>query len=218
MIVYHLVSSHYGLENLWRRRLKIATLNELNDPFEFLGVFLADRDLRRSFNKMKEELSSSRGLLCFSKSWRNPVLWSHYADSHKGICLGFDIPDEKLGEVNYSPSRLVVDDEVWSNPNLVPPYEAKKLLFTKYEHWQYEDEIRCFVTLEEKEHESGLYFAEFSEDLKLVSVIVGAKSDVSRATLSETLGDLEPSINYFKARLAFRSFEVVKQQNKKKWI
>lgn len=166
---------------------------------------------------MKKELSKSHGLLCFSKNWRNPVLWSHYAESHTGICLGFDIPDEILGEVNYSPSRLEVDDSVWINPNLVPPKEAQKLLFTKYEHWQYEDEVRCFVTLEEKETQSGLYFAEFSDDLKLTSVIVGANSEISRAILSDALGDLEPSVKCTKARLAFKSFKVVEQKNEKLW-
>ena len=217
MRVYHLVSSQYGLDNLRRKRLKVATLNELNDPFDFLGVYLADRKLRRSFNTMKKELSASHGLLCFSKSWENPVLWSHYAENHKGICLGFDIPDEILGEVNYSPTRLEVDDAIWSNPNSVPPDEALKLLFTKYEHWDYENEVRCFVSLENKDSKSGFYFADFSENLKLTSVIIGAESEISRKTLSETLGDLEPTVKCIKARLAFKSFKVVVQQNEKLW-
>jgi len=41
----------------------------------------------------KERLIGKLGLLCFSRNWHNPVLWSHYADKHRGICPGFDADD-----------------------------------------------------------------------------------------------------------------------------
>jgi hypothetical protein len=86
--VYHFVEPAFGIDDLRRRRLKIAELNKLNDPFEFLGVNLSNPDLRRSFRVMKDEMAKKRGLLCFSRSWRNPVQWSHYAAKHTGLCLG----------------------------------------------------------------------------------------------------------------------------------
>jgi hypothetical protein len=36
MRVYHFINEEYGLDDLRRRRLKIATILELNDPFETL--------------------------------------------------------------------------------------------------------------------------------------------------------------------------------------
>jgi len=74
---------------------------ELNDPFEFLGVDLSDPDFRRQIKATKKTLSESRGLLCFSKNWHNPVLWGHYADKHRGICLGFDMPEDLPTKVDY---------------------------------------------------------------------------------------------------------------------
>jgi len=50
-----------------------------------------------------------------------------------------------------------VEDETFLNPRLLSPEAATKLIFTKYEHWQYEDEVRCFVTLDEKDPEKDLY-------------------------------------------------------------
>jgi hypothetical protein len=41
-------------------------------------------------------------MLCFSRDWHNPVQWSHYADKHRGICLGFDVPDSLLVPVQYT--------------------------------------------------------------------------------------------------------------------
>lgn len=37
MRLYHFTSQKFGLLALKDRRLKIARINELNDPFEFLG-------------------------------------------------------------------------------------------------------------------------------------------------------------------------------------
>lgn len=218
MRVYHFVNKEYGLENIQKRRLKIATLNELNDPFELFGVELSEPSLRYAFRVMKNELAQNRGLLCFSKSWHNPVQWSHYADKHRGICLGFDVPDVHLGEVNYSPKRVVTDIESLKTPRELSFDVVRKLLFTKYHHWKYEKEVRSFVTLDDIDNEKGLYFAKFSEQLSLKEVIVGAMSDISRKELRESLGDLQSSVSQTKARLAFKTFRVVKQWKKELWM
>lgn len=217
MRVFHFVNSKFGLEDLRMRRLKVATLHELNDPFELFGVSLADESLRRAFAAMKDWLASNRGLLCFSRDWHNPVQWSHYAAKHTGMCLGFDIPDEHLGAITYSRKRLVVEAESFRNPRQLDVDVARRFLFTKYSHWRYENEVRSFVTLEEKDPEKGLYFANFSDRLRLAAVILGANSSVSRATLKEALGDLSDKVETFKTRLAFRTFRVARQRNPKLW-
>lgn len=132
MRVYHFVNQEYGLENIRRKRLKIATINELNDPFELFSIELSDPSVRKSFRKMKNDLAMKQGLLCFSKSWSNPVQWSHYANNHQGICLGFDVPDAFLCNVNYSRKRLLADIEALKSPrSLLTEEEIKKLFFHK---------------------------------------------------------------------------------------
>lgn len=37
------------------------------------------------------------GVFCASSDCNNELLWAHYADSHKGICIGFDA--KKLEEI-----------------------------------------------------------------------------------------------------------------------
>lgn len=217
MRVWHFINKDYGLENLRNRRLKIARLNELNDPFEFFGINLADKNLRYAFNEMKSEIAKHKGLLCFSRNWQNPVQWSHYADKHKGLCLGFDIPNEYLEAVIYSRSRLSVTREELTNLHPLNIKTVTKFLVTKYSHWSYEQEERCFVNLEKKDPVKDLYFAEFSNDLKLSAVIVGAQSNVSRKDIQDALGELAPAIETFKARLAFNSFKVVRQRDSSLW-
>ncbi|MFH1523395.1 MAG: DUF2971 domain-containing protein [Chloroflexota bacterium] len=221
MRVYHFINKEYGIEDLRRRRLKIATLNELNDSFEFYGVGLSDENIRRGFKKMKDEISLTHGLLCFSKDWHNPVQWSHYADKHRGLCLGLEIPfevfTESFGSVYYSRKRFKVNPEQLINHRQLDHETLMKLLFTKYVHWKYENEVRSFVTLDEKDTEKNMYFVEFSDKLKLVQVVVGAEASATREDISTALGDLNPIVEVFKARLAFKTFRVVRQRNQKLW-
>jgi hypothetical protein len=181
---------------------------ELNDPFEFLGVELSDRAFRRGLQEAKSKLSQDNGLLCFTKGWHNPVLWGHYADKHRGMCLGFDIPDEYLDQVSYVNSRFQ-----W--PAALDKSFVKQLLFTKFAHWSYEDEYRSYVSLDKSE--DGLYYADFSNNLVLRQAIVGPESTISRFQLSEALGDMAPHVEVFKARAAFRSFRVVQNKNGRLW-
>ena len=158
MLVYHFINSHYGLEGIRNRRLKISRIMELNDPFEFLGVDLSDRDFRKALKMTKTDISKTKGILCFSESWRNPVLWGHYADKHKGLCLGFEVPTSVLGKINYLDSRLPI-------PSELDEKFMKRILFTKFKHWEYEQEHRIYIELEEEI--DGIYYSEFSDQLKL---------------------------------------------------
>lgn len=208
MKLYHFVSAAHGLKDIRERRLKIAQIDKLNDPFEFLGAELSTIDKRKRLRKLKTELSEKRGLICFSKNWHNPVLWSHYADKHRGICLGFKISDDLPIQVSYVNSRFN-----W--PSKIDDHFARQVICTKFAHWSYEDEYRIFTTLEDPE--DSLYYKDFSNELNLVSVIVGSESQVTRHDLGQALGDLSPSVETFKARAAFKSFRIVKNENDQMW-
>jgi hypothetical protein len=90
------------------------------------------------------------------------------------------------------------------------------IISVKFNHWRYEQEHRLFVKLDEKDEATGLYFFEFADVLQLCEVIVGVKSDVTRNDLMTVLGDF-PDVESIKARLAFRSFKVVRQRSKDLW-
>jgi hypothetical protein len=73
--------------------------------------------------------------------------------------------------------------------------------------WQYEDEVRVFARLEERDPASGFYFGEFNEQLVLREVIVGPLSKVTKREIQDALHDDDITIT--KGRLAFRTFDVV---------
>lgn len=217
MQVYHFTNRTYGLENIRRRRLKIATLDDINDPFELQAIELSAPDLRLAMREMRNEWARQFGILCFSRTWSNPVQWSHYAEKHRGLCLRFEVPDSTVQRVAYSSKRLFEDALQLLRDDANADATMLRLLSTKYSHWRYEQEVRAFLRLDEKDPERGLYFTEFSDKLNLTGVFVGAESTITRTELREALGAYADSVTQFKARLAFRTFKVVLQRDRNLW-
>jgi hypothetical protein len=199
---YHLTPADHALSNLRNRRLKIATFNDLNDPFELWAVAQPDPRLRAGLRAWKKEMALTHGILCFSKTWDNPVLWSHYADRHRGIALGFDINPEMVKAVDYKKRR--------------PPFRGADessihtLLYTKHRDWHYEKELRVYLPLEEPDVGTGLYFSKFSEHMVLREIITGPLCASTKQEIEAVLGDEGVAIT--KGRLAFTSFNVVTNQ------
>jgi hypothetical protein len=199
---YHLTSAAHALSNLRHRRLKIATFDDLNDPFELWAVAQPDPALRRGLRRWKEQIARTYGVLCFSKTWDNPVLWSHYADRHRRIALGFDINSDLVKEVTYTKTRprFRRADE--------PTLHA--LLYTKHRDWQYEKEVRVYARLEERDTATGLYFGDFNERLVLREIITGPLCATTKPEIEAALRDERVAIT--KGRLAFNTFNVVANQ------
>lgn len=219
MRVYHFINREFGLQDLRERRLKIATIRSLNDPFDLMPMTIRDPQRRQKLRDWRHDVAERFGLLCFSTSWQNPVRWSHYAEKHTGICLGFDVADQFLMPIEYRPRP---------HPDLISPAHdtnngelgetaVRKLISTKYSHWRYEKEVRMFMELSREQREGDLYFHPFDTDMQLAEVIVGAESVVSRSEVSDALGRLASHVTAFKARLAFGSFRVVRQKKGVLW-
>lgn len=216
MKLFYFTTEQYGLKAIRDSRLKVARINELNDPFEFLGLSLKTRDERNVLRKWKKGLSNQFGMICMSSTWQEPLLWSHYADKHQGLCLEFDLTlDHTFIKVNYVEERQKLHD--FSKEHLEDLTEADILtmLRTKFKAWEYEAEYRSFIRLEDADPVSGLYFLDFSAGLTLAQVIVGERSTVTRDKLAHVIcDDAVPSI---KARAGFKKFEVVENKNIGMW-
>jgi len=202
MRVYHFLPANWALDDIRRKRIKISVIDELNDPFELWCVEQPDKRLRQALRGFKAEMVARFGMICFSKSWHNPLLWSHYADKHRGVCLGFDVDDRGLKPVTYSVDR--------PNLKLPPTLESiNELLFTKFQGWSYEEELRNWFRLDEKE--DGHYFYPFDQMVRLREVIAGALCNLNRTEIDDALQG-QSAVAVFKARLAFKTFRVVKNR------
>jgi hypothetical protein len=213
MRLYHFTTQEFGVRALEGRRLKIARINELNDPFEFLSWNVREAANRARLQAWKSARHDDLGIVCFSRKWSNPLLWAHYAERHRGMALGFDVPDSDL----YNPVKYQRHRIPFPHGRELDRDDVDDVLLTKFTAWRYEAEYRCFCPLADGIRDGDLYFEPFSETLRLSQVIVGDLATISRAQLADALGDQAMSVDTFKARPAFGSFKVVKNLNGKLW-
>jgi hypothetical protein len=202
MRVYKFLDAHFGMKTLAEKRLKISTLDDLNDPFELRCFEMTDKIKRKALNLAREDWGSDKGVLCFSSDWCDPVIWAHYSDKHRGLCLGFEIPDNAGKTIQYVSERLSLPER----PELD---DATAWVYTKYENWAYEKEIRCCAALDEES--DSLYFMDFGENLKLVQVIAGARCNIAENEILKALHPLN-NVQLIKARPGFHRFEIVEDQ------
>ena len=210
--VYKFYPLESALRNLREKRLKVSMISELNDPFEFLGYRFSNRRVRTAWENMRSFVWNDKGLICFSESWSNPVLWSHYADKHQGLALGFDIKKQHLHKIKYIGDRPLFDIDNWTEGEKHKAIELS--LGQKFLHWSYEQEQRIFVPLSECSHEDGLWFKPFDGELRLAEVVIGAKSETTSPVIRKAASNA--SLPTITARLAFQSFNVVRQLNSKR--
>jgi hypothetical protein len=95
------------------------------------------------------DVSDGFGVVCFSLNPTNILMWSHYAENHKGVVIGFQLPphiSDKLIRVKYSKERVLFDP---AQP-IGGEYDteiAEKIISTKHVNWEYEEEMRIMVKL-----------------------------------------------------------------------
>lgn len=86
------------------------------------------------------------GILSLSKRWDSSLMWSHYADSHHGFCVGFKedhewFSDYLLGPVKYLKNRPLLKSNSSEAENFAYYY-------IKSQDWEYEQEVRVISTLD----------------------------------------------------------------------
>ncbi|ODV43420.1 hypothetical protein AWV79_17340 [Cupriavidus sp. UYMMa02A] len=85
-------------------------------------------------------ITTGAGVFSASTKRDDLLMWAHYADSHKGVCLEFDATSVFMAhaqEVKYSGDRTAINPYTDSKDAML-----EKALLTKSDHWSYEFEWR----------------------------------------------------------------------------
>jgi hypothetical protein len=208
---YHLASFDHAVSAISLRRLKVARFSEVNDPFELAALNVKSREPRKALATFKRRIDGTHGLLCFSKTWKNPVLWSHYASGGRGIALGFDlgpiIGERKVMDVTYQDLKL--DWFRDGQPATITEAQEKLLLVTKFEHWKYEDECRALIKLSHAIIDGKFFFVPFGSGLRPREVLLGPLcSSTVVEPIRRLTRDTTPEAEVKVARLGYKLFEV----------
>jgi len=137
-----------------------------------------------------------RGVCCFSTTHSCPLLWSHYGDQHKGLCIGYGLdrqPKPEMHRVVYGGSRLVSTSVIIKALVLEDENSKKeldrKMLLQKAREWRYEKEWRLLGI--QGEVESPLLLKEVTFGLRCPESVV-------YAVIQALSGRRERSVRYYK--------------------
>jgi hypothetical protein len=64
MRVYKFLDAKFGMKSLAEKRLKISTVDDLNDPFELLPFGMADKTIRMALKNARTTWAATYGMLC----------------------------------------------------------------------------------------------------------------------------------------------------------
>ncbi len=179
----------------WKAGKKISALHDsANDPSIDIDPHEAITNLL--LHAIQSELiqKNQYGICCFADDGENPLLWSHYADQHKGICIGYNDdrdPVPKLQEIQYDENRTIRTSLVYkaivSNDHGAKQDLYRALFLQKASAWQYEKEWRLI-------REKGVH----PSPLKLIDITFGMRCQTAmKYALIQTLVERQEEVNFF---------------------
>jgi len=186
------MSERYALEALQTGLWKIGRLAELNDPYDCQPVLTnqphsenPDRFTSDYFRRFNDIV----GVFCYSAKIDDPVIWSHYADVHRGIALAFEYTDpvnEKgLFQMGYNENRPSLDylqlEKLRAESEWDHLVEVIRGGFTsKAKSWEYESEYRHFIRLDGQGNQLiGRNYFRGIPISELYAVVLGARCSVT---------------------------------------
>jgi len=153
------------------------------------------RRLASDVKNLLYEDVGKRGVLSLAARWDCPLMWSHYADEHRGLCIEYDTSGGACPEiqpVNYrKPRSIKVSDLVDWKINKLAAAERSILdtfFFSKASQWRYEKEWR----------DIRLSAGSSPAPYRISAIYFGLRCDVSVITTIVKLHvSAEPAINFY---------------------
>lgn len=151
---------------------------------------LKDKFTNEVIQKVKD-IRNNALISCFSKRYDSILMWSHYGDKHKGICIEFDRPKKDFLDVKYSKKRCKFDLEDTTRRVLgymLSNEEAdvndkglirciSKPFIVKSLDWKYEEEVRCILSPNSEGVSKLEELSLYTMPTSITKIYVGCKVD-----------------------------------------
>ena len=132
----------FALDIILNRRLFCADWKSLNDPMEGMFAYSTNSDspeVQRVVKGIGNE--KQRYKVCsLSADFQSHLVWSHYAGGFDGLAIEVELPDNHpdVRRVDYRGVFAFLNiDEIVNEDDA-----ARAILFSKYQEWEYEKEVR----------------------------------------------------------------------------
>ncbi len=139
------------LRELGTREWPLLSDSELEQrcyELQMSGDFESDSYWQKMFPSFKKLVNEYFGILSLTTHRDNLLMWSHYADSHKGFCVGLDL--EILFRNLIHQKKFFLDTVKYISSDYLPEIPlfadhvaaVRTLITTKSSQWSYENEFR----------------------------------------------------------------------------
>ena len=166
---------------------------KIEDPAQLLFGMQVEEELLRRYDK---------GIFSLAERANCPLMWSHYADQHKGLCIGYSVPSrtkQNLHKIAYGGSRLIQASTVQAMLNGDKAAQQKvdqAVLSRKAIDWRYEKEWRLI-------NPRGLW----DSPLELEEVVFGMRCSLAvKFAVTKALVDRQHRVRFYEIRERRGSF------------
>lgn len=177
---------------------------------DFLNGFLSN--LSTFTEEVKAEIKEKSKSICFSKDFLTLLLWSHYADSHRGVALLYDIKELenakcfdrngnpvdgtfKLHNIVYSAERpdatsLLGDLFLYKKSKIAsfPEDAFRTVMLTKDATWEYEEEVRLLPDILDLESQSKYCYLNIFPKAIILGAMFPKEKIADMVVLSKEIG------------------------------
>lgn len=187
---YYSNESEYAISNLKQDLISFSSTDSLNDPFEGYGHFSLDLseeaskywnsikrpDIPQYINKdilekYREYINFNYRVFSSTVSYKNPLFWAYYANSHKGFCIGYDI--ESLGSVSNKIEPINYQNRAFDIESIKRKEELYKILFVKSDVWTHENEIRAIYSISNNDikHDTAENYCKYNNSKNIIAML-----------------------------------------------
>ncbi len=121
----YMPAKYFNIRNIETQTVHLSPNGTMNDVFE--GLPILSQDLNCFDLKQLDDLAY---MVCMSETKQSTLMWSHYADNHKGICVEFDLKrlkEDPCGIISHI-FPIVYRDERFPMRNIESLIDSHKLL------------------------------------------------------------------------------------------
>ena len=183
----------YSLSDLINNEITVSTSKKMNDPFDsIINLWGSEEQLKETCKEHKHIKNLSRSFDYFrirsfcngetEEALENLLMWSHYADEHRGYCVKYKLSkhfikqdeNDSFEHMFLKPIIYRKDEEKVDISELTT-INTDLAFATKHRSWKYENEVRLIVYNPNKEE--SFYGIPLDKDSCIEAIYFGCKCE-----------------------------------------
>lgn len=216
ILLYRYLDAVSALKTIETQSFKVGRIHDFNDHFEWrVGldpekfILGCESSIRAIAQDGIDVIDGWLGILCHSAAITEPVLWSHYADKHRGVAfeISHTRDPQRLVKIEYDKDRPVLDPARVTDRTYIAEI-ISALIRQKSRGWEYEQEYRVYVQLKDCEISGGHYFQKIPDKL-LKRVILGYDCPLEEDYVRKALDAHGlSSVKVVRARMCLKTYSI----------